>query len=359
MLRALGALQGPRRTARWISGGPRRVQAQAGFGFGVAVRRADGRAAAAAAAARACSSSSLGKYLMRYGGDSWDEVEEVRQVEASADGKTFTWRQGLPADRLAAMSRGESLLSPPFALGNGRARLQFYPKGDSSCATEGMCSLWLCTDAFDRVPMRLAVGGVEKPRGASEFCRLEDAMQGGSLEISLLLDVASEALAETAAAPSVKVDQSLQLTGLEAADWVIFRAGELTSLRAGELVVSPPFRFHHVLLGDMYLELLPGYPHAEHCTIFFRCRVPTMRLRVGMAAGDAFSRSFEAKGRSTPEIDLKEGAYLQVNLDAPGVLSPDGSLRVRCALEEVVQIPPALRDMIPKLDERALWPKRL
>merc|ERR1712157_18781 len=123
---------------------------------------------------------------------------------------------------------------------------------------------------------------------------------------------------------------------------------------AGVLTSSPPFRFHHVLLGDMYLELLPGVPHPEHCTVFFRCRVPTMKLRVGIAVGTSFSKSFVALGKSTYEDDLKAGNCLQVNIDAPGVLGPDGSLTVRCALEEVATIPATLRDMIPKLDERAL-----
>merc|ERR1712083_325291 len=120
-------------------------------------------------------------------------------------------------------------------------------------------------------------------------------------------------------------------------------------------VSSPPFRFHHVLLGDMYLELLPGVPHPEHCTVFFRCRVPTMRLQVDITAGNSFSKSFEALGRTTAEDDLRAGSFLQVNLDAPGVLESDGSLLVRCALEKVVQIPANLRELIPKLDERASW----
>jgi len=84
-----------------------------------------------------------------------------------------------------------------------------------------------------------------------------------------------------------------------------------------------------------------------------------MQLRVDISVGDAFSKSFVALGRSTPAADSKNGACLGINLDAPNVLGNDGSLTVRCLLEEVVQIPPALRDMIPRLDERALWPKRL
>jgi len=313
---------------------------------------------AVASGRRCCGSSSatnLGKYLMRYGGNSWDQLTEVHQVQASPDGRAFRWQVNLPEERLAAMRRGESIESPPFALGpGGRARFQFFPKGDSDTSTEGMCSLWLCTDSYERAPLKLALGSTVRDSGSSEFCRLQDALKGNAVEVSLLLDAAG---GEELAGPQVQVEQSLQLTGLEMAEWRIFRAS--TSLRRGELVVSPPFRFHHVLLGDMYLELLPGVPHDEHCSILFRCRVPTMKLRVGVSAGDAFARSFEALGKSTPEFDLQVGACLQVNLDAPGVMDSDGSLKVRCILEEVVQIPPALRDMIPKLDERALWPKRL
>jgi len=227
-----------------------------------------------------------------------------------------------------------------------------------------MCSLWLWTDSHTIRRFRLRAGNVEREGGASAFCRLEDALCDGMLKVGLQLeeDVAAEqADAQVAPAAQEKaaatVHQSLQLTGLQLAEWRIFDVEQLLS--TGELVTSSPFRFHHVLLGDMYLELLPGVPHPEHCTVFFRCRVPTMKLRVEITAGEAFSRSFVALGRSACEADLKDGNCLGVNLSAPGVLQTDGSLVVRCALEEVVLIPGALRDMIPKLDERAHWPKRL
>merc|ERR1712232_480869 len=109
----------------------------------------------------------------------------------------------------------------------------------------------------------------------------------------------------------------------------------------------------------MYLELLPGTEHPELCTLFFRCRVPTMKLKVCLSVGDSFSNGFVSQGRYTPKQDLVSGNFLKVNLDAPDVLTDDGTLIVHCALEEVVSLPLALKDMIPKLDERAAWPKRL
>jgi len=230
-----------------------------------------------------------------------------------------------------------------------------------------MCSLWLWTDQDqkDLGRFHLRLGTTERSGGASEFCRLEDVLINGMVEVSARLEAADPAAeSEGASAASdaaldapIGATQSLQLTGLQLADWRIFRARRL--LGSPDLVTSPPFRFHHVLLGDMYLEMLPGQEHAELCTLFFRCRVPTMKLRVGLSVGATFSNSFESLGRNTPEDDLKKGACLQVNLKAPGVLTPEGDLAVRCVLEEVVSIPPALQDMIPKLDERAAWPKRL
>jgi hypothetical protein len=84
-----------------------------------------------------------------------------------------------------------------------------------------------------------------------------------------------------------------------------------------------------------------------------------MKLKVKIDIGNTFSKSFTALGRSSIEENEASGTCLEVNLCAPGVIDPDGSLLVRCSLEEVVSLPAALKDMIPKLDERALWPKRL
>lgn len=304
----------------------------------------------------------LGAYLERSGAR-WSNVAEVQDVVVTEGGRSLSWRVDLPPERLAALRHGDLLESKPFDLAGielrGRpvkARFQLFPKGDAESKADGSCSLWLCLDSRVRVPgLRLRIGSVEREAGASEFCRLEEALQSGSLEVGL--ELPAEA-AETAKpeAPA-QVMQSLRLTGLQAAEWQVHNLGELFA--AGQLVSSPPFRFHHVLLGDMYLELLPGTPHAEHCTLFFRCRVPSMRLRVSLAVGEAFQRSFEAVGRNSVEQDLASSQCLSVNLSAPSVLGPDGSLTVMCHLEEVVKIPAVVRDMIPRLDERAAWPKRL
>mmetsp|Transcript_17470 Transcript_17470/g.31021 ORF Transcript_17470/g.31021 Transcript_17470/m.31021 type:complete len:351 (-) Transcript_17470:42-1094(-) len=309
---------------------------------------------------RSCASTSrssqggttaLGAYLERCGAV-WGEAYEVEGVQASEDGRRFAWRVECPPERLAALRHGDPLESPTFPLPGGcRARFQLFPKGDSDCSDEGSCSLWLCTDSQALGKIRLKLGGAEQSQGASQFCRLSEALAGDAIDVSLQLEEAE------VQEPPVAVEQSLRLTDLKMAEWQLFSADRL--LRTGSLISSPPFRFHHVLLGDMYLELLPGVPHPEHCTLFFRCRVPTMQLRVELAVGSAFSKSIIGLGRSTPEADLKAGQCLQVNLGAPGVLDPDGSLTVRCSLEEVVAIPAALREMIPKLDERANWPKRI
>jgi len=279
----------------------------------------------------------------------------------SACGRSFTWRIELPPARLQGLRKGDVCESNPFSLADGsRVRFQFFPKGDRDCTADGMCSLWLWADSSSKRKIRLQAGGSDvRSNGATEFAPLQAVLQGDAVEVLLELpdEAPQDATTPLPVAKPVAVQQSLQLTGLQIARWQVFNVAQL--MKAGHLVSSPPFRFHHVLLGDMYLELQPDIPYPGHCSIFFRCRVPTMQLRVDISVGDAFSKSFVALGRSTPEADSKTGACLGVNLDAPNVLGTDGSLTVRCLLEEVVKIPPALRDMIPRLDERALWPKRL
>eukprot|EP00928_Gymnodinium_smaydae_P002916 TRINITY_DN11065_c1_g2_i2.p1 TRINITY_DN11065_c1_g2~~TRINITY_DN11065_c1_g2_i2.p1 ORF type:complete len:365 (+),score=72.24 TRINITY_DN11065_c1_g2_i2:83-1177(+) len=301
---------------------------------------------------RCASTTHLTEYLERCGAN-WNENFLPQEVQ-SEDGRRFRWRVDLPEERLRHLRRGQLLESPSFQISEeSRARFQLYPKGDESCQDDSKCSLWLVTDNTELGPLRLKIGNVENSGGSAQFCSLQEALNGGeSLEVSLELAEATGAAPR--AADVVPVEQSLQLTGLEYAEWRIFNIQEL--LKSDTLYSSPPFRFHHVLLGDMYLELYPG---PELCTLFFRCRVPTMKLQVNVSVGSAFSKSFIAVGKATYQDDLKTGSFLHVNLDAPGVLDSDGALKVNCTLEAVVSIPNGLRDMMPKLNERALWPKRL
>lgn len=298
----------------------------------------------------------LGTYLENAGAV-WGDAVDSQQVHSlpSRAGTAYCWQVDLSPERLTSLRRGEPLESPSFIIGGNsqsRARFQFFPKGDSDCEAEGMCSLWLwSSEGMKRFKLRL--GKAEQASGATDFCRLEDALQDGKVDIILELEEADAPVP----GPEPAVQQSLQLTGLQLAEWRIFQMDRLRE--SSEFVTSPPFRFHHVLLGDMYLELLFGAPHPGFCTVFFRCRVPTMKLKVELTVGSNFAKSFVSLGKSTPQDDIASSACLQVNLNAPDVLGPDGELLVRCALEEVVNLPPALKDMIPRLDERALWPKRL
>lgn len=317
-----------------------------GYGAQNAVR-ADGT--------RRCNSTNLGAYLEKCGA-TWGDTADVHQVTPDDSSRSFSWQVDLPADTLGSLSSGDHLESPSFIVRPGsRARFQLFPKGDDSEVENGPCALWLWTDCNELGPVKLRVGdGAERQGGASDFCDLKAALNGGdSVKVSLQLEDPNSG------APVDFVEnrdgrQSLQLNGLELAQWQVFNVRELAS--KGDMHMSPPFRFHHVLLGDMYLEIL--FENGLS-TLFFRCRTPNVRLQVGISVGDTFSKSFMAVGRNTHQADLKASQCLQVNLDAPGVVGPDGSLKVRCALEQVSSIPNALRDMIPKLDERALWPKRL
>lgn len=309
----------------------------------------------AALGSRRGASTQLGTYL-ESAGAVWGEPADVQEVHSnsSKDG-SYSWNVDLPQERLALLRRGEFMESPSFSLAGkskGRARFQFFPKGDANCEADGKCSLWLWSDE-SLGPLKLCVGNAEHTSGSSEFCSLQDALQDG--KVSVRLDLQATDASELSSQPAAQ--QSLHVTGMQLAEWRIFQINQLRE--HGDFVNSPPFRFHHVLLGDMYLEVLFGAPHPGFCTVFFRCRVPTMQLKVGIDVGSNFSKSFVSLGKSTPEEDMKSSSCLQVNLDAPGVLSPDGDLIVRCTLEEVVSLPATLRDMIPRLDERAQWPKRL
>lgn len=301
------------------------------------------------------SGTRLGAYLEACGAI-WADASQVHDVVASEDGRRVTWRVDLPPERLATLRPGDPLESPPFEFGGEgtRARLQLFPKGDYGASGEGVCSLWLCTDDRALAPVRLRLGDTERPGGSSDFARLEDVLRDGVLEVGL--EMADDSPSTSVQGPIVQ--QSLQMTGLEVAEWRLFNVDKL--LKDRRLFSSPPFRFHHVLLGDMYLELRPGVPYEEHCVLFFRCRVPRMRLRVHLeVGGGAFAKSFEAMGRSNEELDLKDGRCLQVNLSAPNVLDASGALLVRASLEEVVAVPNTLQDLIRRQDERASWPKRL
>lgn len=312
----------------------------------------------AAPGSRRGAATQLGTYL-ESAGAVWGDAVDVHQVQSTAgkDSSSFSWSIDLSPQQLAALRKGELMESPPFSLGPhspGQARIQFFPKGDEHCSSDDFCSLWLWSDESIG-PMTLRIGDTERSSGSSEFCRLQDVLRDGKVEVSI--DVKAEGSKAPTPVPSAQ--QSLHVTGMQLAEWRLFQMQKLRE--NAEFMTSMPFRFHHVLLGDMYLEVLFGKPHPGFCTLFFRCRVPTMQLQVKVEAGSNFSRSFIALG--TPgygcEDDMKNKRCLEVNLDAPGVLSKDGDLIVRCTLEEVVSLPATLRDMIPRLDERAQWPKRL
>lgn len=133
----------------------------------------------------------------------------------------------------------------------------------------------------------------------------------------------------------------------------------MQKLDHSKAIESPPFRMHHVLLVDMYLEVHPNVPHEDYGTIFFRCRVPSMVLKIQICAGEAFSKTIMARGRATHAEDAAAGECLVVNFQAPGVFDSQGDLCITAKLEEVASLPKELHQMIPQLNERALWPKRL
>ncbi|CAL1171662.1 unnamed protein product, partial [Cladocopium goreaui] len=156
--------------------------------------------------------TTLGAYLERCGAN-WGDAYDVEPIQ-EASGR-FTWRAEMPPERLAGLRAGDMLESPTFQLQGGcRGRFQLFPLGDSdslvagrhgilgknhvakgaSLATdftlpaEGLCSLFLCADAPVLENFQLRLGRVTRDSGASEFCRLEEALQDGFMEVSLELE---------------------------------------------------------------------------------------------------------------------------------------------------------------------------
>lgn len=301
--------------------------------------------------------TSLGAYLESCGAV-WGDAYEAEPVQLADEGRRCSWRVAMPAERLASLRPGDMLESPTFTLPGGcRGRFQLFPKGETDEMEPGHCSLWLCADAPVLENIRLRLGKAEAPCGSATFCRLEDALQGDVMDLSLELDTA-----EAAAQAPPEVEQRLLINDLQYAEWQLFQAWRINEKARGNgsgFVSSPPFRFHHVLLGDMYLELIPDVPNKDLCAVMFRCRVPGLSMKVSLSIGTAFSKTLMSQGTATIQEDLVAGQYLQVNLRAPGVLAEDGSLTVQCALDQVVSMPRQLEEMIPRLDERVNWPKRI
>lgn len=306
---------------------------------------------------RRCSSTALGNFLRERGADRIS-IAEVSNVEAAEDSNRFSWRVTLPYGGAGSFRRGDAIDSPSFRVNSrSRARIQFFPAGDSSCDQEGMCSLWVWSDGPGVRPHSLRVGNVERPGGATDFCRLDEVLQNDHVLIEMeVREDNADSMTSVAHQPRTSGGQSLHMTELQQAEW---RIHGLQHFDCAKAIESPPFRMHHVLLGDMYLEVHPNTPHEQFGTIFFRCRVPTMVLQVQICAGAAFSKTIMARGRSTHAEDVTAGECLVVNFRAPDVFDSKGDLCITAKLEEVVSLPKELHQMIPQLNERALWPKRL
>lgn len=287
----------------------------------------------------------------------------LREVQVTEQGAE--WELSLNEEQLQSFEKGDVISSPVFAFGGGTARFMLYPHGDVTCEKEHTCSLWLWASAglkprLQETPSqqyRLALGEVEKEAGASEFANLREELTKGGGSISLRLLGASEAPPSDAAdalASSSPLQHAMQLQDLGAVEWTLrFKDKEElfsgSSAAQGQPIESQAFRFYHVLLGDFYLELLPNKPHPKYCALLLRFNLPDLVVKARLASGEEnqFSKSCVFRGGDASETAMKEGAFLAVNLEAPGVLEsqvgegkPKGwSIRVRCELEEVLQLP--------------------
>lgn len=173
--------------------------------------------------------TTLGAYLERCGAN-WGDAYDVEPIQ-EASGR-FTWRAEMPPERLAGLRAGDMLESPTFQLQGGcRGRFQLFPLGDSDSLAEGLCSLFLCADAPVLENFQLRLGRVTRDSGASEFCRLEEALQDGFMEVSLELEQRPDVPFEPP-----EVEQSLFIEELQRAEWQLFQASRLKKTA----MVQPP-----------------------------------------------------------------------------------------------------------------------
>lgn len=125
-------------------------------------------------------------------------------------------------------------------------------------------------------------------------------------------------------------------------------------------IISTPFRLHHVLLGDFWLEFVPHTPNPGYGSVFFKCGYPDLGVKVNLQLlgpeGDSsssespepsnFSKEFVSLGRASIKEDIDAGAYLSVNFNQADSWAGDGEIRVKAQLRELVKLPGKLRGVV-------------
>eukprot|EP00929_Paragymnodinium_shiwhaense_P084632 TRINITY_DN45268_c0_g1_i2.p1 TRINITY_DN45268_c0_g1~~TRINITY_DN45268_c0_g1_i2.p1 ORF type:complete len:362 (+),score=65.81 TRINITY_DN45268_c0_g1_i2:114-1199(+) len=131
-------------------------------------------------------------------------VREESGLLYDRDVKTVEWTIKDIRKRLQLYPRGQCLCSPVFCIAGLRCHLLFYPNGDllgeGQAARAGYCGYYFYSQQAGTVTLTMAVGAVRKPpakailtrgggKGHPEFCKLDDALEVGDVDLKLSVSV--------------------------------------------------------------------------------------------------------------------------------------------------------------------------
>jgi len=136
---------------------------------------------------------------------------------------------------------------------------------------------------------------------------------------------------------------TLTVLGEHSTKWTVGLGTSAPSGMPKNILVSPPCRLHHVLLGDMWFELHPNQPHERYVSIFFRLGQPDLTLQTDIRAGP-FSKTLIVKGGISIEEAQNTNQFLGINLDAPKIWTDaeKGQLDIMMDLTSIKALPSGL-----------------
>lgn len=238
-----------------------------------------------------------------------------------------TWRVDIPAKH--SLPSWMKVDSPYFQLGGSLARIELSvdENGSDKEPVEGETRTHKC---------HVHVWGENDRAYESRISHNED-------HIIVEVAEAQNAGAETRARkPPIAAAHTLTVLGEHAAKWTVgFGPNPLATMN--EPLVSPPFRLHHVLLGDMWFELHPNTPHPRYASIFFRIGQPELVMQVRVKVGP-FDTTLNVTGGADIDDARKTESFLAANLEVPTVWSDleNGELNIIVELMNIVRLPKGL-----------------
>jgi len=235
-----------------------------------------------------------------------------------------TWRVDIPAQH--GLPSWMKVDSPYFQLGGSLARIELSVEENGRVHT-GDNGIQTC---------RVHVWGENNNTYESRICHNED-------HIIVEVAQAKNAEGETAVTkPPVSAAHTLTVLGELAAKWTI-GLGSNPFATMNEALISPPYRLHHVLLGDMWFELHPNTPHPRYASIFFRIGQPELVMQVRVRVGP-FDKILTVSGGSDIDEARRTEQFLATNLEAPNVWSDlnNGELEITAELVNIAALPKGL-----------------